>query len=130
MVMELSKALSQIGAVLPRVEMQLGLYGTGEMKVQVELLYAQIIQFYQRALKWYKGGKLKHIFAAFANPYPLQFKDLKDKIEEHSRNIEKQAAVYAQVELRHVTVLAQSNFQSSTSILSLLTELRTMMIGQ
>jgi hypothetical protein len=129
MVTELSKALSQIGTALPRVEIQLGLYRTDSMKIQVELLYAVIIQFYQRALKWYRSGKFRHVLAAFAKPYSLQFKDLRDKIKEYSRNIEKEAALCAQIELKNVSMYVQSNSDASSNILSLLLNMRAMIIG-
>jgi hypothetical protein len=130
MVAELSKALSQIGAVLPRVEVQLNLYRTDSMKAQVELLYSEIIHFYQRAMKWYEGGKFKHILGAFANPYSLRFKDLRDKIEQCSLIIEKEAAVYAQVEIRNVALLTQSNFRSNKDNIDLLLDLRSDIISQ
>jgi hypothetical protein len=58
MVAELSKALCLIATALPRVEAQLNLYQTAEMRVHVEKLYAEIIKFYHRALNGTTVGNL------------------------------------------------------------------------
>ena len=130
MITELSKALYCISAVFPRIEKQLELYQTEEIKVQVERLYAEIIHFYQRALKWYESGKLKHLLGAFVNPYALRFKDFQTKINEYSREIEKLAETYAHMEIRNVNILTQANSRMNMNIIDLLIGIRTTMIGQ
>jgi hypothetical protein len=129
MIAELSKALYSISVAFPRIEKQLDLYQTNEMKVQIERLYASIIQFYQRALKWYEGGKLKHLVGALVNPYALRFKDMRTKIDESSREIEKLAEAYAQMEIRNVNILTQANSQMNVNIVDLLTDIRKTIIG-
>jgi hypothetical protein len=130
MIAELSKALCKIAMLLPRVEMQLDLYQQDDMKVYAEVLYAEIIQFNYRALKWYEDGKLKHMLGAFINPFKLRFKDICDKIDECSRNIEKLAAVYAQKELRKMNLLTESSSMTQRAIVELLIDIRTKLIGK
>jgi hypothetical protein len=130
MVAELSKALCLIATALPRVEAQLNLYQTAEMRAYVEKLYAEIIQFYQRALKWYDGGKLKHLVGSFIGPYALRFQDLVCRINESARNIEIMAAVYAQLELRDLLTLTQSSTKNHVDMASLLLDIRRMLIGK
>lgn len=51
-----------IGEVLPRAKLKLELYRTEAMLEAVARLYAQIMRFSQRAIKWYTNGKLKHVY--------------------------------------------------------------------
>lgn len=62
-----------IGDALPRAKSKLELYGTESMLLAVALLYAQIMRFSQRAIKWYSESKLKHIYHSItqASEHPL-----------------------------------------------------------
>ncbi|TKA77497.1 hypothetical protein B0A49_00787 [Cryomyces minteri] len=122
LISQLSKALSRIGNVLARVEIKSALYPTDEMKRVVEDLYAHLIKFFQRTLRWYEDGKLKHMWTAVCNPYPLRFKDLVEELDERARDINRLAASLAQVELREMHRLIQVLITNQTVQSSLLVD--------
>lgn len=70
---EISKAVANLGHVLPRTELHSILYPTTRMREAVALLYAKIIEFVVKAIKWCKKGKLKHALIAITHPFELKF---------------------------------------------------------
>ncbi|KAI9662250.1 MAG: hypothetical protein M1821_008416 [Bathelium mastoideum] len=107
LVTELAKALAKISDILPRTQLQLVLYPTEEMKRVVEELYALLILFYQRALKWYQANKLKHIASALLKPFRLEFGDLIERINTQARSVESLAITMAHQEIRSIFGLVQ-----------------------
>lgn len=55
------KALLAIADALPLAKLKLELYGTDTILQAVAQLYAQIMGFSQRAIKWYTDGRVKHV---------------------------------------------------------------------
>lgn len=98
--MQLSKTLSQIADILPRTELSLILYPTQAMMENAARLYAHILRFTQRAIVWYRQGKLKHCWDAIARPWALRFKDELQEIEQHSRQMDNLASAASRAELR------------------------------
>jgi hypothetical protein len=62
LISRLAEALVLIGDALPRAKLKLELYGTEPMLQAVSQLYAQIMRFSQRAIKWYSEGRIKHLY--------------------------------------------------------------------
>ncbi|KUJ08922.1 uncharacterized protein LY89DRAFT_657937, partial [Mollisia scopiformis] len=100
MTKEIAKAYSMIADLLPRTDFTLIHYPTTAMKEAIAQLYAHIILFTSRAIRWYKKGKISHAVGAVARPWALNWKDSVDAITEHSRRVESLAKVAAQAELR------------------------------
>jgi hypothetical protein len=70
------------------------------MKGAVAILYARILEFLQRAAKWYREPKAKHALMAIVKPYSLHFKDLLEDIASQSREIDRLAASGSMAEQR------------------------------
>ncbi|KAJ0115777.1 hypothetical protein J7T55_010600 [Diaporthe amygdali] len=113
---EISKAIANLADVLPRTELHSILYPTARMQEAVSLLYAKIIEFVVKAIKWCKKGKARHAIAAIAHPFELKFKAIIDEITKRSRAVDELANAASKAEIRdlHFTV-----HQMSTSIAQL-----------
>lgn len=98
--MQLSKVFAQIADILPRAELSLILYPTQAMLENAARLYTHILRFTQRAIVWYRQGKLKHCWDAIARPWALRFKDEVQEIEQHSRQMDSLASAASKAELR------------------------------
>jgi uncharacterized protein YicC (UPF0701 family) len=122
--------MSKIGDVLPRVDLQIKLYQTEHMERHIEELYSEVTAFFDRALKWYKDGKVMHMLKSFTNPYALHFKDLVDRIEERTRRIDNLAATLAQAELQRMHALLESSQKGQEDIHNLLIEVKQIMISK
>lgn len=83
------------------------LYPTKQIKQGVAQLYAHLMEFFIRAMKWYREGTLKHILHSITQPVGIRYKDILESIEDCSRRIDKWAAASAQAELRDMHTLQQ-----------------------
>ncbi|KKY38513.1 putative chromosome transmission fidelity protein 18 [Diaporthe ampelina] len=103
---EISKAISNLADVLPRTELHSVLYPTARMQEAVSLLYAKIMEFVVKAIKWCKKGKARHAIAAVAHPFGLKFKGIIDEITRRSRGVDELANAASKAEIRdlHLTV--------------------------
>jgi hypothetical protein len=90
---------------LPTANVKTILYPTDQIKAAVSTLYAHIITFMERALKWYNQGKFKHIISAVFNPFPLTFQDLLDQIGSCSQTVDQLAVSASQAEMRDMHFL-------------------------
>lgn len=99
------------------------------MARRVEDLYAEIITFFDRASKWYKEGKIMHMLNSFTNPDALRFKDLVDRIDEHTRRIDNLAVTLAQAELRQMHILLETSKRGQQETHKLLVEVKQIMIS-
>ena len=97
-----AKALAEIADVLPRTEIKLKLYSTNTMQDAVTNLFACVIQFVQRAVKWFTAGRLKHAYHAIIHPASLTYSDLLETISRHGQLIDKLATDAAQTEQRDI----------------------------
>jgi hypothetical protein len=102
MMSELAKAVTKIGDVLPRVNLQLETFRTEWMNNAVQTLYAEIINFLVRGLRWYEHSPLKHAIKAFSAPYKLRFQDLQDKIDESARRIDDMANALSNAKISEI----------------------------
>lgn len=101
---EISKAISNLAEVLPRTELHSILYPTARMQEAVSLLYAKIMEFVVKAIKWCKKGKAMHAIAAIAHPFELKFKSIIEEITRRSRVVDEVANAASKAEIRGLTL--------------------------
>lgn len=97
---KLAESLASIAETLPRMDIHLSLYPTAMMKRNVEELYALLIKFYHRTLRWYSAGPLKHLVKSLTRPYSLEFADILRQMDTRARLIDSLAIAMAHDELR------------------------------
>ena len=98
----LAKACSCIVEALPRANLGLILYPTPAIREAVARLYAAIVKFALRALRWYQQGRLMHIASTIASPWALGFEEEFAEIERNSNSVEELAQSAARAELREL----------------------------
>jgi len=98
----LAKACSRIADCLPHADLSLILYPTPAMREAVARLYAAIIKFATRALRWYQQGKGKHILSAIASPWSLHYEEELRDIDQSSRSVQDLAQSASRAELREL----------------------------
>ncbi|KAK8075800.1 hypothetical protein PG997_010463 [Apiospora hydei] len=98
----LAKALSRIADILPRVEFYTVLYPTERIKLAVEELYAQLLEFFDRAMEWCQEGMLLHFWHSFTRPPALHYADILERMDEISRRIDQLAVSGSQAEIRAI----------------------------
>ena len=99
---QIAKAFCRIAEILPRTDLVLILYPTNLMRDAVAHLYAQIIKFLQKAVTWYKKGKLAHAWGSIAKPWALNFQDNVEDIKALSQRVDELASTAEKAELRDV----------------------------
>jgi len=97
---QFTEAVSKVGEVLPRAELSAALYPTDRMKKAISMLYAHIIRFFQKAVKWYNRSPAGRAFSAMVKPFELSLKDIVEKINSCSRTVDQIASAAAKAELR------------------------------
>ena len=102
-----AKALCRIADSLPRQELASVLYPTKQIKQGVAQLYAHLMEFLVKAMKWYRESALKHIIHSITQPVGIRYKDILESIEDCSRNVDKWVIASAQAELRDMHTLQQ-----------------------
>ena len=65
-------------------------------------LYAHLIKFATRAVKWYREPRLLHVITSITRPYVLRFKDIVDDIQDTIRQIDRVALGMSQAEQRQI----------------------------
>jgi predicted phage tail protein len=104
---KLSKALVKIGSVLPRTKLNSELYQTTLMKEAVSRLYAYIILFFQRAVKWYNMSSASRAIASIFKPFELDYKDTVEQIKLCSETVDKIASASGRAEVRDMHIMLQ-----------------------
>ncbi|OAL57159.1 hypothetical protein IQ07DRAFT_29630 [Pyrenochaeta sp. DS3sAY3a] len=99
---QLSKALCRFAECLPRHELKLILYPSPQMQEAISKLYAHLIQFLVRAMRWYQKGKVRRAVGAVFKPFALDFQEQLNEVNELSRSVDDIATTAAQAELRAV----------------------------
>ncbi|KAI2619517.1 hypothetical protein GGS26DRAFT_572530 [Hypomontagnella submonticulosa] len=107
LLVEISKAITRIADVLPRTELHSDLYPIRRIQEAVSLVYAKIIEFFIKAIKWYKKGKLTHSITSIAKPFSISFKPIIEEVTERSKRVDELANAASKAEIRdlHVTVV-------------------------
>ncbi|SPO04286.1 uncharacterized protein DNG_06969 [Cephalotrichum gorgonifer] len=111
LVAQFSKALCQIGDVLPRTELNAKLYQTDQMKHAIANLYASILIFLRQAVKWYKLGPAGRALTSIFKPFELSYKDTVDQVKLCADTIDDIAAAAARAEIRDINILVQTQGQ-------------------
>ncbi|KAF3228106.1 hypothetical protein TWF192_007917 [Orbilia oligospora] len=108
LVIQLAKGITKIADALPRMELRAILYPTAQMKHLIQTLYAHIIKFLLRAVKWYQQPTWKRAVSSITEPFALHFKDILEDISEQSRQIDQLAVAASQAELRDMHIMVAS----------------------
>src|SRR2546423_1198690 len=103
MVSELSKALTKVGEVLPRAQIDATLYDTPWMRNAIARLYAYIMLFLQKAVKWYTMGSRWRALSSILNPYSSSFKEVVDEIKKSAESVDAIARTSGRAEVRGLT---------------------------
>ena len=114
-----AKALCRIADSLPRQELASVLYPTKQIKQGIAQLYAHLMEFLVKAMKWYREGALKHIVHSITQPVGIRYKEILESIEDCSRNVDKWVIASAQAEMRDMHVLQQKtllNVETTKSV--------------
>ena len=93
-------------------------------------MYVHIVDFADKAVRWYSGSKLKHAITAFTHPYVLHFKDTVDNILEISRRIDRMALTLSMSELRQVKLELQELRKEHHETQNLALEMRKAIDGK
>ncbi|KAF2997547.1 hypothetical protein E8E13_000111 [Curvularia kusanoi] len=101
-VRQLSKALCQFADCLPRQELKLVLYPSSQMQRAVAKLYAKLINFMIRVMRWYQKSRPKRAIGAVFKPFALDFEEELNEVNELSRSVDEIASAAAQAEIRAV----------------------------
>jgi hypothetical protein len=105
-VKQLAKTCSGIADLLPTVQLSIILYPTEPMQEAVAQLYASLINFLIRAVKWYRQGRLAHAWASVTRPWTLSWKDYAEDIANCSRRVDRLAhqACFAELRDAHLDI--------------------------
>ncbi|GLI76531.1 hypothetical protein PoHVEF18_004804 [Penicillium ochrochloron] len=96
----IANSLLDIADALPRVQLVSILYPTETLRRMVATLYACIIKFLLRALKWYEEGSFKRAIHAVTKPVGLHYDDILEEMSRITGNIMAEATVGSQAEQR------------------------------
>lgn len=129
LISQLAKAMCKIAEVLPRVELKALTYRTDTIKHHIESLYATIIKFFDRVIKWYQEGPAKHAWNAFWKPFRLRFQDLCDEIDEGARRVDKLAEALMQAEVKELLEMCRSFRLEQRNMSDVLLELKQIVIS-
>lgn len=113
-------ALCDVADSLPRVELAAALYPTDIMRQAIAQLYAHIVRFLIRALKWFEEGKLAHAIHSITKPASLRYADIIKEIQRETQSITNQAISSSQAEQRdmHIEISAIRNLVDTAAIRS------------
>ncbi|KAI1415684.1 hypothetical protein F5Y13DRAFT_147541 [Hypoxylon sp. FL1857] len=118
LIYKLSAGLSQVASILPRACVIIQLYPTPQVNRIIVSIYAHILKFLLRALKWYQESKVKHMVHAITQPAELRFNDILETITELSRSMTEMAWVSSHAEQRdmHTSIIEQSRGQKQIQL--------------
>ncbi|KAJ5806407.1 uncharacterized protein N7503_004009 [Penicillium pulvis] len=113
----ITNSLLDIADALPRVKLVSVLYPTKSLQRMVAILYACIIKFLIRALRWYEEGSWKRALHVVTKPIGLQYDDILEEISHATSNIMAEATAGSQAEQRdmHNELIAIRNAVEVTS---------------
>lgn len=101
---EFSKAITCIGEALHQVHLAAKLYKTDDMQVAVAQLYAHILRFFLRTLKWYDNSRVKRMIGAVFHPYEVGYEDTVRQIRSCITSIQDLANSKSRAEIRDLTL--------------------------
>lgn len=107
MITELSRALTSIAEVLPRIRLEASLYPTDYMKDAISRVYAYIILFLQKAVKWYTMGAARRAVSSLFKPYSLSYKETVDQIKICTESVDAIASAALRAEARDINITVE-----------------------
>lgn len=104
------------------------LYPTPRMRHAVAQLYAHIMRFFIRAVKWYSASKAHHIWDSLARPVELRYADILGDIEISTKEVENLATAASWAEQRdvHLEILKLARRMEESELV--LTDVRQLMV--
>ncbi|KAI1466491.1 uncharacterized protein F4812DRAFT_465756 [Daldinia caldariorum] len=134
LIYKLSTGLSDIAGVLPLAELVRELYPIPHIKRVIVAIYAQILEFLLRALKWYQESRIKRALHSITRPAELYWNDIQNTIVALSKYMYQLAAFSSYAELRdmHMAALESSheNKQRMDQLSNKIEELRALIINR
>ena len=120
---KISDAFSAISDALPEVDFLASeLYPVPHIQATLAAIYAHIIDFCTRALRWYSkttGSFIRKTWAAIKDPWALEFDDVVRQIQHTTMRIREQAAVAQQAETRYLSSMVSQMQQLQQEVLKL-----------
>ncbi|KAI0385719.1 hypothetical protein F5Y04DRAFT_276243 [Hypomontagnella monticulosa] len=130
LLVEISKTITRIADVLPRIELHSALYPIQRMQEAVSLVYAKIIEFFIEAIKWYKRGKLAQFITSITKPFSLGFKPIIEEVNKRSRLVEELANAASKAEIRDLHVTINGLERTVDQLKGMITALRQQQLQQ
>ncbi|KAI0971619.1 hypothetical protein F4678DRAFT_431332 [Xylaria arbuscula] len=134
LVYRLSTGLCRVADILPRAELFLQLFPTLQVKQAIVAMYAHILRFLIRSLRWYQESKVMHMIHAITRPVDLRYDDLLTTISSLSRSLTELALASSHAEQRdmHTSIqqqlFCQKGIQMSVDqLMNLVLEMRDSM---
>lgn len=121
---ELSKALTSIAEVLPRLRLDGILYPTEYMKDATSRVYAHIMLFLQKAVKWYTLGPARRAVSTFLKPYSLSYMDTVEQIRTCTGYIDAVASAAARAEVRDINITIEEQSDKLAGVDQILRAMR------
>ncbi|KAI1374768.1 hypothetical protein F4677DRAFT_447034 [Hypoxylon crocopeplum] len=128
LVSRLSTGLCEIADVLPRAELTLKLYPTHQIRHIVVALYAHVLKFLLRALRWYQESKAMHVVHAITRPAELRYDDILRKIASLSRSLSEVALASGLAEQRDMHNKMRQQLSCQTSMQMSISQLASMVL--
>lgn len=112
LVTQFSKALAKIGDALSQARLSAELYQTDLMKEAVSHLYAHIILFFQKSVKWYNMSSAGRALSSIFKPFELEYEDTILEINLCAQNVNDIASAASRAELRQVYNVQQKELEA------------------
>ncbi|KAF2020928.1 hypothetical protein BU24DRAFT_416589 [Aaosphaeria arxii CBS 175.79] len=101
---EFTKALACIGDALRQTRLTAELYQTDAIKEAIAQLYAHIMLFFQKAMRWYNRSSVGRAVSAIFEPYELEYKDTVEQIKLCAETVEDIANAASRAETRDINI--------------------------
>ncbi|KAL7957135.1 hypothetical protein V8C34DRAFT_191020 [Trichoderma compactum] len=134
---QLCTGLNGIALTISRTEIIIRLYPTQQIKKVIVAIYAHILQFLLRVLRWYRESKMTHVLQAITRPTELRYGDLLATISSLSDAMSKMALDSSHAEQRDMhTRIAQIlheqklTRESITELMTAVSDLKLSMVTE
>jgi hypothetical protein len=100
------------------------------MRQAVAQLYAHIIKFLIRAIKWYSASNSRHVWDSLARPVELCYADIITEIESCTKVVDNVAVAASWAEQRDIHLEVLRHASRVDNLEHILIDMRQMMIGE
>jgi hypothetical protein len=104
LVSEFSNALATIGDALSQAKVNAELFQTDAIRDAVAQLYAQVLQFFRKAMRWYNRSPVGRAFSAIFSPYELEYQDIAEQIKTSAQAVNNLASAGSRAEIRDLSI--------------------------